>query len=559
MSAPAPPQLDTFQRWEQEYEASVTVRERVNRSGIHLKPIYTADDVKGDYEEKIGYPGQAPYTRGIYPAMYRGRQWARRMLVGLGTPEDFNRRQLDMIASGTTAINLIPCNSVFRGYDIDEVDPLLIGTCGTAVNTTEDMRIAMNGIDLGEVSLGMNDPSPFTLLAFILVLCEERGTPWRSLRGTSNQSDFISHYVANHMFYRLSLEGSRRVLVDHIKYMLRHSPKWNPLSIVGQHMQQAGATPAQTLGFTISSGLYYIDECVRAGMNPVDFVHGFTFFFDVSMSFFEEIAKFRAARRMWATLLHDRFNLSDPQSLRFKFHAQTSGADLTRQQPLNNIARVAVQGLAAILGGMQSLHTDGYDEAFCTPSAEAARIAIMTQNILAEETGATDVIDPLGGSYYVESLTDSMEAQAMEYITKIDSLGGMLEAVRCGYIQREIGRSAAQFQDEIESGETTQVGVNKYEIDESEESRPPAKRPKPEQIAAQYERLHKYKRSRSQLVVHSALDEVARASHSEELNVYEAVVGAIRAGATHGEVTGRLRTEMGFGRPLVLDEITLMR
>src|SRR5205807_3255832 len=272
---------------------------RYNRSGIRIKPLYTPDDWDGsDFAAQVGYPGQEPYARGIYPAMYRGRGWSRRMLVGLGTPEDFNERQKKMLATGTNAINFIPCNSVFRGYDIDEVDPLLVGTCGTAVNTLEDMQIAMDGIDLGGVSLGMNDPTPFTLCAFVLLLAQERGFPWSSLSGTSNQSDFISHFVANHMFYRLSLEGSQRVMLDHIRFMIKNVPGWNCVSIVGQHMQQAGATPAQTLGFTLSTALYYVDQCCMSGMQVDDFVHRFTFFFDVSLSFFEEIAKFRAGRRL---------------------------------------------------------------------------------------------------------------------------------------------------------------------------------------------------------------------------------------------------------------------
>jgi methylmalonyl-CoA mutase N-terminal domain/subunit len=536
--------------WQAEYGRTTDKAERYNRSGILLKPLYTPDDWDGSrYFEEVGYPGQEPYTRGIYPAMYRGRGWSRRMLIGLGTPEDFNRRQKEMLATGTNAINFIPCNSVFRGYDIDEVDPLLVGTCGTALNTLEDMRIAMDGIELGNISLGMNDPSPFTLLALILVLAEERGIPWERLSGTSNQSDFLSHFVANHMFYRLSLEGSRRMLLDHIAFTTKYMPRWNPLSIVGQHMQQAGATPAQALGFTLSSALYYVGQCVEAGMEVNSFVHRFTFFFDTSMSFFEEAAKFRAGRRLWAKLLKERFGVRNPKSLRFKFHAQTSGVDLTRQQPLNNTARVAIQGLAAVLGGAQSLHTDAYDEAFATPSAEAARIAIQTQNILAEETGITDVIDPLGGSYYVEALTDQMEEKAGEVIARVDQLGGMFEAARKGYVQAEIGKSARQFQEHIEQGKQTVVGVNKYQLEEEEYRRPPAQNPDPNLISAQYERLRRYKARRSQASVDGTLERLARATESKNINLFEAVIEATRSGATHGEIVRSLRRELGFGQP----------
>lgn len=538
--------------WKKDFAKQSDGKARVNRSGIPLQPIYTpADESSAEFAEKIGFPGEEPYTRGIYPSMYLGRGWTRRMLIGLGTPEDFNQRQKEMQSQGVTAVNFIPCNSVFRGYDIDEVDPLLVGTCGTAVNTIEDMRIALDGIEIGGVSLGMNDPSPFTLLAFTLLVAEERGIAWNTLTGTSNQSDFVSHFVANHMFYRLSLEGSQRVLVDHIQFVGKHMPSWNPLSIVGQHMQQAGATPAQALAFSLCSAFYYIDICIASGMQVDDFVHRFTFFYDVSISFFEEAAKFRAGRRIWARLLKERYGAKSQRSLRFKFHAQTSGVDLTRQQPLNNIARVAIQGLAAILGGMQSLHTDAYDEAFSVPSAEAARIAIMTQNILAEETGATDVIDPLGGSWYVEQLTDEMEASAMKIIQHVDALGGMFAAVRSGYVQAEIGRSAQAFQDKVESGEQTIVGVNKYVVQEETASRKPVPRPDALGVQRQYERLAKFKAGRSQSALQTGLDRLARSTQDANLNIYEAVLAAIRAGASHGEVTGTLRKELGFGQPLV--------
>ena len=538
--------------WEQDFTKQSDGKVRVNRSGIALQPIYTpSDESSAEFAEKIGFPGEEPYTRGIYPSMYLGRGWSRRMLIGLGTPEDFNQRQKEMQAQGVTAVNFIPCNSVFRGYDIDQVDPLLVGTCGTAINTVDDMRIALDGIEIGGVSLGMNDPSPFTLLAFTLLVAEERGIPWNTLTGTSNQSDFLSHFVANHMFYRLSLEGSQRVLVDHIKFVSKYMPSWNPLSIVGQHMQQAGATPAQALAFSLCSAFYYIDICLANGMQIDDFVHRFTFFYDVSISFFEEAAKFRAGRRIWARLLKERYGAKNQRSLRFKFHAQTSGVDLTRQQPLNNIARVAIQGLAAILGGMQSLHTDAYDEAFSVPCAEAARIAIMTQNILAEETGATDVIDPLGGSWYVEQLTDEMEAKAMKIIVQVDALGGMFAAVKSGYVQAEIGKSAQEFQDKVESGEQTVVGVNKYVVKDEPETRKPVPRPDAAGVQRQYERLAKFKAGRSQTALQAGLDKLARSTQDVNSNIYEAVLHAIRAGASHGEVTGTLRKELGFGQPLV--------
>ena len=296
-----------------------------------------------------------------------------------------------------------------RGYDIDEVDPLLVGTCGTTVNTVEDLDICFRDVDVGVVSTALNDPLPFTALALLLALAKRRNVPWSRISGTSNQSDYISHFVANHMFYRLALPGSRRVLTDQIAFVAEHVPRWNPVSVVGQHMQQAGATPAQAMGFTLCTAIQYAEDCMARGMAVDSFLPRFSFFFDISISFFEEIAKFRAGRRVWARITRDRLGATDPRSWRLKFHAQTSGVDLTRQQPLNNVARVAVQAMAGLFGGLQSLHTDSYDEVLSTPTEASARIAVATQSILRDEAHLADVIDPLGGSYFLETLTNRME------------------------------------------------------------------------------------------------------------------------------------------------------
>ncbi|MFQ5935773.1 MAG: methylmalonyl-CoA mutase family protein, partial [Acidiferrobacterales bacterium] len=379
---PVQMQLPGFERarklWEREYAARVGNDETIrNRSGIPIKPLYTPEDWDSEgYLSALGFPGQLPMTRGIYPSMYRGRRWSQRQLIGLGTPEDYNKRLTSLLDAGVSAISLIPCNSVYRGYDIDEVDPLLLGTCGTMVNTVDDMDVCMKGIPLDRVSTAMNDPSPFTLLALLLSAARRRGIPWSKITGTSNQSDYISHFVANHMFFRLSLAGARRVLVDHIQFTNEHVPGWNPVSVVGQHMQQAGATPAEAMAFTLCTAIQYAEDCMARGMAPDDFLPRFTFFFDVSISFFEEIAKLRAGRRLWSRITRERLGAKDPRSWRFKFHAQTSGVDLTRQQPLNNIARVTVQAIAALFGTPQSLHTDAYDEVFSTPNEEAARVAV---------------------------------------------------------------------------------------------------------------------------------------------------------------------------------------
>ncbi len=398
----------------------------------------------------------------------------------------------------------------------------------------------------------MNDPSPFTLLAFVLAAAKRRGVDWRSITGTSNQSDYLSHFVANHMFFRIALPGARRILVDHIDFCNRMVPRWNPMSVVGQHMQQAGATPAEAMAFTLSSAIQYAEDCIARGMDPDSFLHRFTFFFDISVSLFEEVAKFRAGRRIWARVTRERLGAKDPRSWRFKFHGQTSGADLTRQQPLNNIARVTVQAMAGIFGGLQSLHTDSYDEVLSCPTDVAANVAINTQNILREEARLTDVIDPLGGSHYVEALTDQMEREILRVMKIVEDAGGMYRATESGRIQQMIGESALRFQRKVETGEQTVVGVNAYQVDESGEARRALEKPDPTHMARHLESFKAWKAARSQEDARRALDDLARAAESRDANVFEAVVGAAAAGCTHGEICGRLRKALGFGQPLAM-------
>lgn len=540
-------------RWREAYEASPGAARQVrNRSGIEVKPLYTPQDWSGArYLETLGYPGEYPNTRGIYASMHRGRSWSQRQLIGLGVPEDYNARLKELLAHGASAISLIPCNSVFRGYDADEVPAELLGTCGTVVNTVDDMARALADVPIDRVSCALNDPSPFTLLALLLAVAKRRGIAWSKVTGTSNQSDCISHFVANHMFFRLALQGARRVLVDHIAFCNEHVPGWNPLSVVGQHMQQAGATPAEAMSFTLASAIQYAEDCQARGMAPESFLPRFTFFFDISVSFFEEIAKFRAGRRIWAKIARERFGAKDPKAWRFKFHGQTSGVDLTRQQPLNNIARVALQAIAGIFGGLQSLHTDSYDEVLSVPTAEAARIAVATQNVLREEGQLTDVIDPLGGSYYVETLTDQMQEKIESIIASIDAAGGMYRAVEQGLVQRMIGDSALAFQKRVESGEQTIVGVNAYRVDEDADGYAVLEYPARDRIDAQRARLAEYKARRADAPVRRALDRLARAAQGSE-NVMAQVVEAAEAGATHGEICALLRRELGFGQPLAM-------
>ncbi len=543
------PGADPFETWRQEYRTGIGVdKQIVNRSGVPIQPLYTERDWNSAQRgAALGLPGQAPFTRGIYPTMHRGRTWSQRQLTGLGTPAEYNARLLEVLAQGATAVSPIPCNSVFRGYDMDESHIELLGTCGTVINTSAHMDRALQGVDLAKISCAQNDPTPFTLLAFMLATARRRGTDWRQISGTSNQSDYLSHYVANHMFFRLALPGARRILTDHIEFCSRHLPRWNPMSVVGQHMQQAGANPAQAVAFTLCTAIQNAQDCIARGMQADQFLPRFTFFFDVSISFFEEIAKFRAARRVWAGVAKDRLGAKDPRSWRFKFHAQTSGVDLTRQQPLNNISRVTVQAIAGILGGLQSLHTDAYDEALSCPSEFGARIAIATQNVLREEAHLTDVIDPLGGSYYIESLTDQMQSEIERVMQIVQDAGGMYCAVESGLVQGMIGESAREFQRQIDSGQQTVVGVNAYAVEEDASARPVNTRPDRASMQALIDEFRQFKAQRSQGEVQRAVDALARSAHDLQDNVFARVVDAAQAGCTHGEICHTLRREMGFG------------
>jgi pivalyl-CoA mutase large subunit len=521
---------------------------RVNRSGIELAPFYGPEDVGA---APLGAPGEPPFTRGIYPTMHRGRVWSKRQLIGIETPEAFNERQKRLLEAGVTATSLIICNSTYRGYDVDEVPRQLVGTCGSAINCLDDIRIALADLPLDALSFGLNDPTPFTVLAHLLVLAEEQGVPWTALRGTSNQSDFLSHFVANHMFLRLPPRGSLRVLLDHIAYAQEHIPNWNPVSVVGQHMQQGGATPAQALAFTLATATQYVRSAVEAGLDVNLVGRRITYFHDVSMSFFEEIAKLRAQRRMWAHIMGETFGASDPNALRFKVHTQTSGADLTRQQPLNNIVRVTVQALAAVLGGTQSLHTDAYDEALATPTEDAAKIALATQHILSDESGVPDVVDPLGGSYYVEALTDAMERAAWEIYEEVERRGGMIAACESGYVQEEIGRAAWEFQRSLDDGERVLVGVTRYASPDGDDvGEIPVPRVDPERVTRQIERVKSYRANRDQERAAAARARIVALAENPSDNAFEATIDGVRARLTHCEIVAAMREAFGFGRPL---------
>ncbi len=542
-------------KWEADYLSHLEgEKDRQNRSGIAVKPLYGPGDWDQDrYMADLGYPGQSPATRGIYASMHRGRPWSPRLVVGLGLPEDYNARMRALYDIGLTGLFLAPCNTHMRGYDPDEVEPELLGTCGTVIASAEDVRVCLDGLPIDRYGVSLGCTAPYALSAFMFAVAKRRGIPWKQLAGTTNQSDYLSHYTALHMFFRVALSGQRRLMLDHIEWMLREAPRWNALSVVGQHMQQAGATPAQAMGLTISSAIQYARDLMERGHEPDDFLPRFSFFFDISISFFEEIAKFRAGRRIWDRITAERFGARDPRSRRFRFHAQTSGVDLTRQQPLNNIARSAVQAMAGIFGGLQSLHTDSYDEALGSPTAAAAQIAVATQNILRDEAHLDDVIDPLGGSYYVESLTNEMEAEIEAVIAKIDDAGGMYRAAEAGVVQTMLGDSALEWQKKVESGQQIVVGVNAQQVADDAAGRPPPQeRLDPARRDRYLADFAAFKRNRDQSAVQRARDNLARACNSGNDNTYESVVNAALAGVTHGEICATVRQEMGFGQPLIV-------
>lgn len=553
-TSPAVTEETARRKWDSELEDQIADNNLVrNRSGIAIKPLYTPDDWEtASNQEKLGYPGQYPLTRGIHASMYRGRPWSQRLVVGLGLPEDYNQRMHALYKDGAEGLYVAPCNSHMRGFDANQVDPELLGTCGTVINTLDDFEICLRDLPIESQSLSLGDTAPFTLSAMLLVLAKRRGIPWEQLRGTTNQSDYLSHLAALHMFFRLSLPGARRLLLDHIEFMAQHTPKWNGLSVVGQHIQQAGATPAEAMALTLCSATQHVDDLVSRGLDPDDFLPRISFFFDISISFFEEIAKFRAGRRIWSRLANERFKAKDPRSWRMRFHGQTSGADLTKQQPMNNITRVAIQAMAGVFGGLQSLHTDAYDEAIASPSEDSARIAINTQNILREEAHLDQVIDPLGGSYYIETLTDEMEAVVLAIMAKIEKAGGMYKAVETGIVQEMIGRSAMNYQDEIEAGQQKHVGVNAYQqAGEDTTQIPKPERLSGERVADYLSKLERYKAARNSADVEAALNSFRKSFAVEGENTFERVVQAIEAGATHGEICQAARDAVGTGQPNV--------
>ena len=520
-------------------------KEFKTHAGISVKRIYTPADIRDfDYLEKLGLPGEFPFTRGIHATMYRARIWTMRQFSGYGTPEDTNKRLKYLLEHGESGLSIAFDFPTLLGLDSD--DPLAhgeVGVCGVAVDTLRDMEIIFDGIPLDKVTTNftINPPAPVILSMYIAV-GEKQGVSWDKIGGTT-QNDALKEYIAQKS-YIFPPEAGVKVTWDVIEFSVKNLPKWNPISISGYHIREAGASAVQELAFTIADGIEYVREGIRRGYSVDDFGHRLSFFFAVGINFFEEIAKFRAARRMWATILKEWFNAKKPRTMWLRFHTQTSGWQLTAQQPENNIIRVTIQALAAVLGGTQSLHTNSFDEAWALPSEKAVKIALRTQQIIAYETGVTDTVDPLGGSYYVEWLTDEMEERAWKYIDKIEEMGGMVKAIKMGYPQREIIQNSYRIQKEIESGERPVVGVNIF-VEEDEKLEIPLLKINQEEVERrQIERLKKVKETRNNRKVREALEELRKAAERGE-NIMPYVLKAVKVYATLGEIMGVLKEVFG--------------
>jgi methylmalonyl-CoA mutase, N-terminal domain len=517
---------------------ATTEGRRETESGIEIEPVYEAGDVDRDREP----PGEFPFTRGPYPDMYRGRPWTIRQYAGFASAEETNARFRYLLARGQTGLSVAFDLPTQLGYDSDDRRALgEVGRTGVAIDSLADMRVLFDGIPLGEVSTSMtiNAPASLLLLLYELV-AEEQGVPGDRLRGTV-QNDILKEYIArgNYIF---PPRPSMRLTTDVFAYCAERIPKWNTISISGYHIREAGSTAVQELAFTLANGIAYCEAAVAAGLSPDDFGARLSFFFNAHNHFFQEVAKFRAARRLWARIMKERFGAANPRAQALRFHAQTGGSTLTAQQPENNIVRVAVQALSAVCGGAQSIHTNGFDEALALPTEHSAKIALRTQQILAAEAGGTDTADPLGGSYFVEALTDELETRAWELIERVDELGGAVAAIEQGFVQDEVEQAAFRWQQEVESGARVIVGVNAYTEDESEPIELHRLDPAAEQ--RQLERTARVRAERNPQEAEAALARVAEAAGGAE-NLLRPMHDALLAMCTVGEICGVLREAWG--------------
>jgi len=510
-----------------------------------VRRLYSPSDINDiDLENDLAIPGQFPYTRGIHATGYRGKLWTIRQFAGFGTPEETNQRFKYLLKEGQTGLSVAYDLPALMGYDADsQLSEGEVGKCGVAVSSLADMEALFDGIPLEEVTVSQTINAPASVfLAMYLVVAEKQGTDWKKISGTL-QNDILKEYIAQKEWI-YPIRSSMKLVVDTLEFCTNHVPRYNPISVSGYHIREAGATALQELAFTLRDGIEYVHWGVRAGLDIEQFVPRISFFFNAHNDFFEEIAKYRAARRIWARVMRDRFGAQNERTMQLRFHTQTAGVSLTVQQPLNNIARVAIQALAGVLGGTQSLHTDAYDEALALPTDSAALIALRTQQIIAEETGVTNTVDPLGGSYFVEALTTKMEKGALDYFERIDAMGGMVDAVEQGFPQREVQESAYQYQKALERGNQTIVGVNKYAMEDE-----------PQQVSTmvidesvrqhQLERLERTRTKRDSGEVNRSLDKLREAAQQGD-NTMPATIEAVRAYATLGEICSALRDVYGI-------------
>ena len=510
-------------------------------SGERVEPLYGPDDV-GPFDERIGFPGEFPFTRGVYPSMYRGRLWTMRQFAGFGTAEETNERFRYLLDHGQTGLSTAFDMPSLMGHDSDHPRSVgEVGREGVAVDSLEDMETLFRGIPLGEVSVSMTINAPAAvMLAFYVVAAERQGVGPERLAGTI-QTDILKEYIAQKEWC-FPVDPALRLVTDMVEFCARRMPRWHPISISGYHIREAGSTAQQELAFTLKDGLTYVEHALERGLDVDEFAPRLSFFFNAHIDFFEEIAKYRAARRIWARELRDTYGARDERSLLMRFHTQTAGVSLTAQQPLNNVVRTATEALSAVLGGTQSLHTNSFDEALALPTEEAVRVALRTQQILAHETGVANTIDPLGGSYFVEALTDRMERAAYEYFERIDQLGGMVEAIKQNYPQREIAEASFRLQEEIERGERIVVGVNRYQ--QAEEPPLSILRIPAELERKQIDRVLAIRAGRDAAEAERALSQLREAAASER-NLMEPLLDAARAHCTEGEIVGSLQRVFG--------------
>ena len=535
-----PPRLSEAERWYREKYLKTPEREALfsTISGEEVNPLYTPDDVKED----PGLPGEYPYTRGVYPSMYRGRLWTFRQFAGFGTAEETNERFRYLLDHGQTGLSTAFDMPSLMGHDSDHPrSEGEVGREGVAVDTLDDMETLFQGIDMGDVSTSMTINAPASImLAFYVVAAEGQGVPPERLGGTI-QTDILKEYIAQKEWC-FPIEPAMRLVTDMIEFCSRRMPRWHPISISGYHIREAGSTAQQELAFTLKDGFTYVERAVERGIDVDDFAPRLSFFFNAHIDFFEEIAKYRAARRIWAREMRETYGAKDERSLLMRFHSQTAGVSLTAQQPLNNVVRTAVEALAAVLGGTQSLHTNSFDEALALPTEEAVRVALRTQQIIAHETGVTNTIDPLGGSYFIEALTDRMEEAAYEYFRKIDELGGMVAAIEQNYPQREIADASFRYQQEVDSGQRIIVGVNDYRLDTEDEL--DILRIDPALESKQIARVQAVRAQRDSQAVEGALDAL-RTAAAGDANLMEPLLDCARAHCTEGEIVESLQRVFG--------------